>query len=576
MLKSAGAYICCRSRRKTTEIQVLDKLEKTSNTKVSLQSYKATSLDKFEADKLEEQIKQQRSRVSKEKKKRDIKMSENEFCDPCSSANIQVAATHYCQLCEEKYCDNCTASHQNQKLTKDHKIIDNNMIRKMCDPCSVNHKETKGSYVCEECEEFLCIECKQNHILQKSNQDHNVKSIMEEILCEACRRADRREHAALYCQECEDPEPLCQSCATQHQAMKKTRNHQLSTDIATYILRHKKEVILKVSEKTETTGTDTDQGSDQPTCEPCTFNNRTRKAAHYCKDCEEMYCFECMSKHTTQKNSSTHEVVQLKDVLKTLKICEPCNFNGNEVNATHKCEDCEEYLCEDCKKNHLSSKKQRQHKIVPMASSFLCINCQGPGIVVKATYFCKNCENLLCEVCTEDHKAMKMTRDHVLTTELAGSIILKEKRQEASNRSQTDIHDKDEDTRDKNPLVHGNERSTLKVGQTVAVNRPHQNCDPCVFSGKTANATYYCKECEEYFCYFCMQYHGAQNKSHAVNNLNTTSIMCVTCKKMDKDFEALTFCLDCNEPMCQACAERHHSMKKSRIHRLDSSYIYQG
>ncbi|VDI28332.1 Hypothetical predicted protein, partial [Mytilus galloprovincialis] len=347
-------------------------------------------------------------------------MSENQFCDPCSSRNLMVASTHYCQDCEEKYCDTCTTSHQNQKATKDHRIMANNIFKKMCDPCNVNSKETTGSYVCEECEEFLCTECKAHHTLQKQNTDHTIKSIVEKIHCDPCHRADRREHARYFCQDCTDPEPLCQTCANQHQAMKMTKNHKLSADIATYILRYentqKRDTIKSIQEEI---ATNMDHGGDQKMCEPCNYNNITSTAVHYCEDCDERYCNKCILKHNSNRRFAHHNVVNLNDLMKSMDICEPCKFNNDNVRATYICENCIEYLCGDCKRGHLSHKKQRHHNVTPLLSSFFCTNCQGLGNTVNATNFCTNCEDLLCETCSADHKSMKKTRGHTLTPDMA-------------------------------------------------------------------------------------------------------------------------------------------------------------
>lgn len=46
------------------------------------------------------------------------------LCEPCTSENLQVQATHFCQTCDdpEPLCDTCASHHTKQKLGKNHKL----------------------------------------------------------------------------------------------------------------------------------------------------------------------------------------------------------------------------------------------------------------------------------------------------------------------------------------------------------------------------------------------------------------------------------------------------------------------
>ena len=44
--------------------------------------------------------------------------------------------------------------------------------------------------------------------------------------------------------------------------------------------------------------------------------------------------------------------------------CDPCKFGGTEINGTHYCKTCSEYLCRSCKESHQRFKATRNHKII--------------------------------------------------------------------------------------------------------------------------------------------------------------------------------------------------------------------
>lgn len=62
------------------------------------------------------------------------------------------------------------------------------------------------------------------------SEDSNLK----ELTCVPCSFENERVKATYFCQTCEDPEPLCETCATQHTRQKLTRGHEIVKDIWKY------------------------------------------------------------------------------------------------------------------------------------------------------------------------------------------------------------------------------------------------------------------------------------------------------------------------------------------------------
>lgn len=46
------------------------------------------------------------------------------LCEPCSTADEQVKATHFCRTCDdpEPLCETCSEHHLKQKLSKNHEL----------------------------------------------------------------------------------------------------------------------------------------------------------------------------------------------------------------------------------------------------------------------------------------------------------------------------------------------------------------------------------------------------------------------------------------------------------------------
>lgn len=53
----------------------------------------------------------------------------------------------------------------------------------------------------------------------------------QKIVCVPCTFKKLRNEATRFCKTCEDPEPMCETCAEHHTLQQISRNHELSADI---------------------------------------------------------------------------------------------------------------------------------------------------------------------------------------------------------------------------------------------------------------------------------------------------------------------------------------------------------
>lgn len=110
-----------------------------------------------------------------------------------------------------------------------------NVTSKRCEPCMHRGREISASHFCHDCEERYCVNCMQKHAKSKQTKDHNVVDIsFESANCSSCEICEAAA-ATLYCEDCEDPELLCDICADDHKSLKQNRTHKFSNDIAKFI-----------------------------------------------------------------------------------------------------------------------------------------------------------------------------------------------------------------------------------------------------------------------------------------------------------------------------------------------------
>lgn len=94
-------------------------------------------------------------------------------CDICTDGKFAVA---YCLNCEENFCRSCVSSHMKMKVSRNHSLVSigdpdvSGRITKR-NFCS-KHKTEEIRFVCEVCDEFICINCKLT-----SHENHSAKDI---------------------------------------------------------------------------------------------------------------------------------------------------------------------------------------------------------------------------------------------------------------------------------------------------------------------------------------------------------------------------------------------------------------
>ena len=98
--------------------------------------------------------------------------------------------------------------------------------------------------------------------------------------------------------------------------------------------------------------------------------------------------------------------------------CDPCKFGGTEINGTHYCNTCAEFLCRSCKESHQRFKATRNHQIVASkdvsghgqnASQFkVFCTCDN---TLEVTSYCETHNEVACTTC----KSVKHRKCNVTT-----------------------------------------------------------------------------------------------------------------------------------------------------------------
>lgn len=88
----------------------------------------------------------------------------------------------------------------------------------------------------------MCDRCAKRHIRKRKrrNQDHEIcrdlqifgtQELIKYIPCEPCEFESTENAATHFCLNCEEPEPMCHTCANQHIKQRAGRGHRLSDTI---------------------------------------------------------------------------------------------------------------------------------------------------------------------------------------------------------------------------------------------------------------------------------------------------------------------------------------------------------
>jgi hypothetical protein len=217
---------------------------------------------------------------------------------------------------------------------------------------------------------------------------------------------------------------------------------------------------------------------------------------------------------------------QIKTTSSMTDLCDICRGITIESPATMFCVECDEILCDRCVEKHRIQKITKNHMTKTISerkrSVQICDICQGESII--AIKFCGNCEELLCEKCTQQHTQQKATKTHVL-----GPVPQKQ-------------------------------------------DEPCIMCSPCSASEESNKSTNYCNECNEFLCDSCSGRHRIQ-KTTKMHELCRTQVAlkdfpkCEICLSDGKNSLAEKYCEVCQEALCGNCKDIHEKQKATRTHK---------
>ena len=109
--------------------------------------------------------------------------------------------------------------------------------------------------------------------------------------------------------------------------------------------------------------------------------------------------------------------------------CGPCGTGGISRKGVFFCKECNEYLCNPCKDYHGNLKVTRNHTVV--SCELLCGPCISKNIKRGPSHYCEECSEYFCDTCKDVHGALKLLRSH---TVLSGAKMPKH-----FNTADTDI-----------------------------------------------------------------------------------------------------------------------------------------
>ena len=92
--------------------------------------------------------------------------------------------------------------------------------------------------------------------------------------------------------------------------------------------------------------------------------------------------------------------------------CGPCGTGGISRKGVFFCKECNEHLCNPCKDYHGNLKVTRNHTIV--SCELLCGPCISKNIKRKPSHYCEECSEYLCDACKDVHGALKVLRNHTV------------------------------------------------------------------------------------------------------------------------------------------------------------------
>ena len=104
----------------------------------------------------------------------------NIWCTTCNDDVLdQIKATNFCEVCDDVFCDICTADHARFKSTKSHKVekikpVEVDEVKPNCGSCQEEDKEVEAINHCGICDDFFCPDCTKIHARFKVTRNHPV------------------------------------------------------------------------------------------------------------------------------------------------------------------------------------------------------------------------------------------------------------------------------------------------------------------------------------------------------------------------------------------------------------------
>ena len=92
--------------------------------------------------------------------------------------------------------------------------------------------------------------------------------------------------------------------------------------------------------------------------------------------------------------------------------CGPCGTGGISRKGVFFCKKCNEYLCNPCKDYHGNLKITRNHTVV--SCELLCGPCISKNIKREPSHYCEECSEYFCDTCKDVHGALKLSRSHTV------------------------------------------------------------------------------------------------------------------------------------------------------------------
>ncbi|XP_063437887.1 uncharacterized protein LOC134718945 [Mytilus trossulus] len=97
-------------------------------------------------------------------------------CEPCKTRDKNHESTHWCVICDESFCSDCTEHHRAQKISRNHELVDINrrpMLTNIANPCCFKHDNLPFDYFCIDHDILSCKEC----LVESHQSCQNVVSV---------------------------------------------------------------------------------------------------------------------------------------------------------------------------------------------------------------------------------------------------------------------------------------------------------------------------------------------------------------------------------------------------------------